>query len=108
METKKKWIKLSATFAALFAFLVICSPQSSHADGASLLQKISLSKDSSTTFSPIKRNPDGSFSVAVTLCFLGRCPNEGDVCCHAVHPMAGNVYWCCRSGQQCVAFNSCH
>jgi hypothetical protein len=109
-ETKQMSAKFISTIALLlFAFLSACLPRSSHAADASLLlRKISLSKDRPSTFTSVKRNSDGSFSVAqITACFLGRCPNAGDICCHGVHSVAGNVYWCCHSGQRCGGYNAC-
>jgi hypothetical protein len=64
-----------------------------------LLKQVSSTEGGSFS-TPIKRNGAGSFSVAVTLCYLGRCPMEGDVCCHTV--VSGfNNWFCCRRGQRC-------
>lgn len=98
--------RVLAISALLLAIVTMCRPFDSHAEETHVLKKIAL-QEGTANFTPVKKNDDGSFSVAITACFLGRCPIEGDVCCHGVHPMAGNVYWCCRGGQQCVAFNGC-
>ncbi|UVO37633.1 hypothetical protein KUL72_04375 [Bradyrhizobium arachidis] len=100
-----KMAKLVAAIATLSLLLLMFQSLHSYAAESFLERK---GGDSPMAYTPIKRNSDGTFSVAqVTSCFLGRCPIAGDVCCHAYHQTVGNVYWCCRRGQQCVGYNGC-